>query len=295
MKKNRSAEFIVVTGLSGSGKTFASRCFEDLGYFCIDNLPTQLLPPLKNLIAKTGGDLRKVMLVMDVRGKRFLKDFENLYTKHLKKDENVKAVLVFLEASEDILVNRFSETRRPHPFVRTGGDDLKAAIREEKEKLSRIRGLSDMIIDTSDKNVHELKRLIKENFMDDGQRGRMNIQIMSFGFRHGIPGDSNLLFDVRFLPNPYYVDKLRPMDGSDRRVIEYVRSKEEYRTFKTHLTDMLGYVIPRYEQEGKAYLTVSVGCTAGKHRSVVVADDIKSMIEELDYSPKIFHRDKDKE
>ncbi len=292
MKKSR---FVIITGLSGSGKTFAVRSLEDLGYFCIDNLPTQLVPTFKELIKKSGSPIEKAALVMDVREKFFPDGFLKTYKEHLVGDNSIEMSLVFLEASDGKLLNRFSESRRPHPFEKESGIDLKTAIRKERKKLSKIRDMADIVVDTSEKNVHELKSYIKKRFGEELSSGKMNIHITSFGFRHGIPDDANIVLDVRFLPNPYYVEELRAFDGEKKEVKNFVRSTEEFREFVCKSMDLLNFLVPKYEAEGKAYLNIAVGCTAGRHRSVVVAGELATKLQANNFSIILSHRDKEKE
>ncbi len=292
MNKRR---FVIITGLSGSGKTFAANSLEDLGYFCVDNLPTQLLPTFKALITQTGSQLTRAALVMDMREKYFPDSFQKAYREHLAGEPGIEMNLIFLEASDSKLLARFSESRRPHPFEKESGIDLKTAIVEERRSLSKIRDMADIIIDTSEKNVHELKSFIKKRFGEDVEPGKMHINIMSFGFRHGIPDDANIVLDVRFLPNPFYIDDLRKLDGENTEVRHFVKSKQEFKEFLNKSSDLLHYLIPKYESEGKAYLTIAAGCTAGRHRSVVVASELAKVLQMHNPAIKVIHRDKGKE
>ncbi len=289
-------DFIIITGLSGSGKTYASQCFEDLGYFCVDNLPTQIIPALKALCKKTGNDIQNVVLVMDVREKGFVDNFEEVYRSNFKEDDTSRATMLFLEANTEVLIKRYTESRRPHPLARGEEDSrLRESIEKERKQLSHLRGLADLIIDTSDKNVHELKRIIKSRFHDASQEKTMSLQIMSFGFRYGVPTDANIVFDIRFLPNPYYNEDLRHLDGTHGKIQSFLKEKEVFNTFRKHLYETIEFLLPRYREEGKAYLNICIGCTAGKHRSVAVCELLKNRLEKKGYSFNVRHRDRGKE
>jgi len=262
--------FIVLTGLSGSGKSQAIRALEDLGYFCVDNLPTTLIPTLAKL-ATSGGDIERVAIVVDVREGNFLSLFPRIF-KRLRKMRGLHPVLIFLEASSSTLVRRFSETRRPHPLApRRSASE---GIREERARLSAIRGLADEIVDTSDMTVHELRQFFM-GLSRDPAKARLVVTVLSFGYKHGVPLEADLVFDVRCLPNPHFVPALRRRTGRDRAVAAFLQRDESTREFIARLEDYVRYVLPHYIAEGKSYLTVAIGCTGGRHRSVALAEHLR--------------------
>jgi len=267
--------FVIVTGLSGSGKTHAIRALEDLGYFCVDNLPTQLIPTLAELASRDDASLEHVAIVVDVREGGFLKQFPPVYRK-LKTIPGIDSRLIFLEASHSALVRRFSETRRPHPLA--PDRSVAEGIDEERKKLQTIRSLADLILDTSNLTVHELRDVFGRLSRKDGPRAEMVVNLVSFGFKHGAPLDADLVFDVRCLPNPHFVDRLRPLTGRDPAVIRFMRRHGATRDFIDRLTSFLTFALPQYVQEGKSYLTVAIGCTGGQHRSVMVAEALKKSL-----------------
>ena len=262
--------FIVLTGLSGAGKSQAIRALEDLGYFCVDNLPTSLIQTLATLVTR-GGDIEKVAIVVDVREKNFLAAFPRVLTR-LRKMPGLGPVLIFLEASDAALLRRFSETRRPHPLA----PDRSAAegIRDERASLQRIREMADEIVDTSDLTVHELRRLFM-GLMRDRAQGSLVVTLLSFGYKYGLPVDADLVFDVRCLPNPHFVPALKRKTGQDRPVVTFMLKDLATREFIERLEQFLIYVLPFYVSEGKSYLTIAIGCTGGRHRSVMIADRLK--------------------
>lgn len=282
--------FVVLTGLSGSGKTQAIRALEDLGYFCVDNLPVQLIPTLAELASREEGDgLGKVAIVVDVRERGFLAQFPRIYRK-LKSTGTVTPTLIFLEASHATLVRRFSETRRPHPLARDRS--VSEGIKEEREKLSAIRELADLIVDTSSLTVHELRDAFMKMSRDESKRAEMVVNLVSFGFKHGVPVDADLVFDVRCLPNPHFVDNLRRLTGRDRAVVSYMRRHPATEQFIDRLAEFLRFSIPHYVQEGKSYLTVAVGCTGGRHRSVMIAEALKKVLADVEgVRLRVKHRD----
>jgi UPF0042 nucleotide-binding protein len=263
--------FIVLTGLSGSGKSQAIRALEDLGYFCVDNLPTTLIPTLATLSLRGDGDIDKVAIVVDVREGSFLSSFPKIFRK-LRKMPRLNPVLIFLEASHGALVRRFSETRRPHPLA--PGRSASEGIRDERTRLNAIRDMADEIVDTSDMTVHELRHFFM-GLSRDRSRAGLVITLLSFGFKHGLPVDADLVFDVRCLPNPHFVPALRPRTGRDRAVAVFMEKDASTREFMDRLEGYLRYVIPHYIAEGKSYLTVAIGCTGGRHRSVMIAERLK--------------------
>jgi UPF0042 nucleotide-binding protein len=267
-----TSRFVVLTGLSGSGKSQAIRALEDLGYFCVDNLPVTLLPMLAELTLRAGTEISRAAVVVDVREGKMLKEFPRVY-KSLKKRKNLNPALIFLEAAEPSLVRRFSETRRPHPLA----PDRSAieGIREEREAMQAIRKLADHVIDTSEMTVHELRHVFTGVAAGSTPGSQLVVTILSFGFKHGIPVDSDLLFDVRFLPNPHFVPALRPYSGRDQEVVRYLDRSNATHEFLDHTLNLLKFLIPQYAHEGKTYLTIGIGCTGGRHRSVAIAEALR--------------------
>jgi UPF0042 nucleotide-binding protein len=267
-----TSRFVVLTGLSGSGKSQAIRALEDLGYFCVDNLPVTLLPMLAELTLRAGTEISRAAVVVDVREGKMLKEFPRVY-KSLKKRKNLNPVLIFLEAVEPALVRRFSETRRPHPLA----PDRSAieGIHEEREAMRAIRKLADHVIDTSEMTVHELRHVFTGVAAGSTPGSQLVVTILSFGFKHGIPVDSDLLFDVRFLPNPHFVPALRQYTGRDQEVVRYLDRSTATHEFLDHTLNLLKFLIPQYAREGKRYLTIGIGCTGGRHRSVAIAEALR--------------------
>jgi UPF0042 nucleotide-binding protein len=267
-----TSRFVVLTGIAGSGKSQAIKALEDLGYFCVDNLPVELLPMLADLTLRAGNEISRAAVVVDVREGRMLEAFPRVY-KQLQKKAQLNPVLIFLEASEESLVRRFSETRRPHPLAH----DRSAieGIREERETLAPIRQMADHIVDTSEMTVHELRHAFTGVASGRAPGNALTVTILSFGFKHGIPVDSDLLFDVRFLPNPHFVPHLRPHTGRDPEVVKYLEKSESTHEFLTHTLSLLNFLVPQYVNEGKSYLTIGIGCTGGRHRSVAIAEALR--------------------
>jgi RNase adapter protein RapZ len=281
--------FVILTGLSGSGKTHAIRALEDLGYFCVDNLPSQLIPTFADLANRGDAGLERVAIVVDVREGGFLKEFPKVYRK-LKATPDVEPRLIFLEASHPVLVRRFSETRRPHPLA--PDRSVAEGIDDERRKLSTIRSLADLIIDTSNLTVHELRDTFVRMSQDERPRSEMVVNLVSFGFKHGSPLDADLVFDVRCLPNPHFVDRLRPLTGRDPKVVRFMRRHAATGEFIDRLTTFLTFALPQYVQEGKSYLTIAIGCTGGQHRSVMVAEALKkSLAGAKNVRLRVKHRD----
>jgi len=279
--------FIVLTGLSGSGKSHAIRALEDLGYFCVDNLPTTLIPTLAKLSTRSG-EIGRVAIVVDVRERNFLRTFPRTHAQ-LRRMRGLNPVLIFLEASNDVLVRRFSETRRPHPLARRRS--ASEGIREEREQLAPIREMADEIVNTSDMTVHELRQFFM-GISRDHARAALVVTVLSFGYKHGLPMDSDLVFDVRCLPNPHFVPALRQRTGRDRAVASYMERDTSTRDFIEHLTDYLRYALPFYVVEGKSYLTVAIGCTGGRHRSVMIAEKLCRVLGDIDGTRiRVKHRD----
>jgi UPF0042 nucleotide-binding protein len=281
-------DIVIITGLSGSGMSSATNAFQDLGYFTVDNLPITMLPTFGRLVNDDEEKgIRRAALVIDIREGEFLADFE----KQLEalRASGLRVTVLFFEASDDVLQYRFSETRRPHPAEK--GQGLLAAIRDERQAMSRIRAHADQIIDTSDHTVHSLRRFLLERFSLDREGAPMRVQIMSFGHKYGNPGDLELLFDVRHLPNPHFVAELKRLSGHDRRVVKFLRSHDEVRETLNRFTDLLSYLLPLYKREGKSYVTVGIGCTGGRHRSVMIANELARSLRTAGFDAHASHRD----
>lgn len=282
---------VIITGLSGAGKTLAVRSLEDLGFFCVDNLPPQLIPKFAELCAQTAGKINRVALVIDVRGGEFFRDLVEVLED--LKQQGVSYTILFLEASDEALVRRFKESRRPHPL--SPGGEIVEGIAAERAQLRELRGLAHKIIDTSNMTVNQLKSEIANLYGDAADQERLAITIMSFGYKHGIPLDADLVIDVRFLPNPHYVAELRPLTGHDPRVRDYVFGFDVTREFLERMVDMLEFLIPHYVREGKATLTVAVGCTGGMHRSVALVNRLGELLRAHGHRVAVRHRDLNRE
>ena len=283
-------EIVIISGLSGSGKSLANRCFEDMGYFCVDNLPAQLIPVFADLCTKSE-TLRRAALVVDVREGAFLQHFPEVLER-LRQGEH-RTTLLFLEASDDVLIRRFSETRRPHPLA--VNEPLETGIRREREVLKPLRDLADVVLDTSRTNVHELKKYLYDNFQGKISGASMVITLVSFGYKYGVPEESDLLFDTRFIPNPFFVDGLKSLTGLDPPVRGFLHAQNEYSEFFQRVGDLLLFLIPHYRREGNTYLTISVGCTGGRHRSVAMVHELSEHLTSRGHSIKTVHRDLEKE
>jgi RNase adapter protein RapZ len=278
-------ELVIITGMSGSGKASVLKAFEDLGYYCVDNLPVELIPRFAEL-ALQSRDIRRTALVVDVREGSKLAKLPGMLE---SVRQMIPTKVVFLEASDSVLLRRFSETRRPHPL---GTDSpVKSALKQERRHLSKMRSFADYVIDTSKFNVHELRALINERFLEKSPEKSILVSSVSFGFRQGVPEDSDLVFDVRFLPNPHFVPEFRPLTGRDPRVAKYIRSFPQTREFISRISDLLVYLLPHYIHEGKSYLTISFGCTGGQHRSVMMAEEVGKHLRKAGYRVKVVHRD----
>lgn len=288
--RNRTRDahhLVLLTGLSGSGKRSVLNTFEDLGFYCVDNLPVALIPKFSELYVE-GGEIDRAALLVDAREGEQIDKLPRMYRQLVNEHP---ATLVFIEASDEALMRRFSETRRPHPLGR--GGSIAEGIREERRRMAPIRRLADVVIDTTKFNVHELRQFIIDRFQNPGRKPLL-VSVVSFGFRYGIPADADLVFDVRFLPNPHFVPRLRPFSGKDPRVARYIRSFPQTGEFLRRIESLLLYLIPHYIQEGKSYLTVALGCTGGRHRSVALAEIIRRAVKKKGYSAKVVHRDLDK-
>ncbi len=281
----RQPELVVITGLSGSGKGTVLKSLEDMGYYSVDNLPIELMPKFAEL-TKDSPHIRCAALVVDIREGKTLQRFPAMYK---KIRQMVPSTLVFLEADSDTLVRRFSETRRPHPL---GGDrTVQKSVAAERERLAPIRSLADHIINTSKFNVHELRDAIKEKFRGEREESNILVYVTSFGYRHGVPPDSDLVFDVRFLPNPNYIPAFKRLSGRNPSVARYIRSFPQTVEFVDRISNLLVYLLPHYIREGKSYLTIAFGCTGGQHRSVMMADEIRKRLARAGFKVKASHRD----
>ncbi|MEW6321757.1 MAG: RNase adapter RapZ [Acidobacteriota bacterium] len=292
MSRRRSvarASFVVITGLSGAGKSHAMHALEDLGYYCVDNIPTLLLPVLADLSLHEDREDARVAVVVDVRENRFPAEFPRVW-RRLQAMPGIAPVLIFLEASDAALLRRYSETRRPHPLA--PDRPVREGLAEERAALRPIRALADRVVDTSTLNVHELRKVILDLAAGKRELPRLVLTFMSFGFHFGPPSEADLVFDVRFLKNPHWVPALRPKTGKDRRVATYLRNQPATRALLKRLSGFLRFLVPQYVQEGKAYLTVGIGCTGGRHRSVFVAEHLKKALADLPHvSTRVRHRD----
>jgi len=285
----KDSDFIIVTGMSGAGKSEVIKGLEDLGFFCVDNLPPALISKFAELCKHSGGEIDKVAVVIDIRGRDF---FDSLFEELSSLEENGFAYrILFLETATDVLINRFKKTRRRHPLAPEGR--ISEAINLERKKLEKIRGKADKIIDTTDLGPKELRKDVKDNFVKQKHQEQLTVSILSFGFKYGAPADADLMFDVRFLPNPHYVDSLRPLTGDDPEVQEYVLKWPITQKVKGKIFDMIQFLLPQYIKEGKTHLTIAIGCTGGQHRSVTLANKLYQELED-DYNLLIEHRDSDK-
>lgn len=279
------AELVIITGLSGSGKGTVLKCFEDLGYYAVDNLPLDLFPKFAEL-TKDSPNIQRAALVVDIREGEALKRFPRLLGEVSAK---IPTKLLFLDAADESLQRRFSETRRPHPLG--SGRNVLKNIQAERELLSDIRGLASLLVDTSKLNVHELRAFIEKTFSEVPRDGKTSIFVTSFGFRHGVPHDADLVFDVRFLPNPNYIPEFKPLTGKHSSVARYIRSFPQTKEFLARTEDLLTFLLPHYAKEGKSYLTIAFGCTGGQHRSVMIAEDMGKALQKRGYPNNVTHRD----
>jgi len=287
MNKNKPKDirFVIITGLSGSGKTVVSRFLEDLGYYCIDNLPAKLIPQFVDLWTRQEVEIEKVALVVDIREAGFTAEFPKVYK---SIQEKIKPYLLFLEATDEVLFKRFSESRRPHPLAST--KSVREGIALERKGLAPIKNLADEVIDTSSTNMAELKEILTRRLLKKKGVG-LQVVVVSFGYKYGIPLDSDLVFDTRFLPNPHYIDSLRNKTGKSRAVKKYVLQAKETQSFLIRLLRFVDYLMPKFEDEGKSYLTIAMGCTGGRHRSVVLANRLKEHLVDQNYKTRVYHRD----
>ncbi|MFN7993509.1 MAG: RNase adapter RapZ [Bryobacteraceae bacterium] len=282
---DRPSELVIITGLSGSGKGSVLKVLEDLGYYSVDNLPVDLIPKFAEL-TQDSASIRKAALVVDVREGEGLKRFPSVFARIRQK---VPARLIFLDADDNALMRRFSETRRPHPL---GTDrSIAKSIKSERRQLAAIRAMADLKINTSKFTVHELRDFIRERFTGEREQSKIMVYVTSFGYRHGVPPDSDLVFDVRFLPNPNYIPRFKKLTGRHPTVARYIRSFPQTVEFIDRISDLLVYLMPHYIREGKSYLTIAFGCTGGHHRSVMIADSIQKRLAQAGFQAKVTHRD----
>jgi UPF0042 nucleotide-binding protein len=283
--------FVVITGMSGAGKSFAIKCFEDMGYFCVDNLPTTLIPTFADLVARSAQKAQRVALGIDVREGEYLPHLLDALQELKARHHQVE--VLFIEAGDEALIRRYHETRRRHPL---GGDGhVSDAIRAERKALAHLREVADRVVDTSTLTIHQFRDVLVGMYGARRERAGMATTLLSFGFKHGAPIDADLVFDVRFLPNPHFVEGLRVRDGRDEAVQRFIFEHDESRELLTRLEELLKFLLPAYQREGKAYLTIAVGCTGGRHRSVAVAEELKRFLETQGFAPSVVHRDIERE
>jgi UPF0042 nucleotide-binding protein len=284
----KAGDLVIITGMSGSGKASVLKAFEDLGYYCVDNLPVGLIPRFADLVGQSA-EIERTALVVDVREGTQLDDLPEIV-------KSVKRILptrvIFLEAKDSVLLRRFSETRRPHPLGQNSS--VKVSLGEERQHLRPIREMADLVIDTSKFNVHELRAYVTDRFHKKETGKSILVSCVSFGFRQGVPEDANLMFDVRFLPNPHFVPEFRPLTGRHPKVAKYIGSFPQTREFIQRISEMLVYLLPHYIREGKSYLTIAFGCTGGQHRSVMIAEEVSKRLRKGGYKVKVVHRDSPK-
>jgi RNase adapter protein RapZ len=285
-RRRDAPRLLVITGMSGSGKTHVSRALEDVGWFCVDNLPSEMIPPFAELIRRSPERSRSA-LVVDLREPGFLRSFPEVWRR--VKARGFEVSLLFLEADEKALLRRFSETRRPHPLV--PNQPVIEGIREEREQLRPIRKMADLILDTSHYTVHNLRDYIREHYDLRSSATPLGVAVMSFGYKHGVPSEADLVFDVRFLPNPNFVPRLKRLSGEDAAVVRYLRRQPETSVFLRKLEIFVSWLLPRYLREGKSYLTIAIGCTGGRHRSVMMAAALGTALRERKWRVRVYHRD----
>jgi UPF0042 nucleotide-binding protein len=283
----KNLRVVIISGLSGSGKSTALRALEDIGFFCVDNLPVILLPKFLSITAVSSPEIKQVALVMDLRERSFLDKYKRIFA--TLKEKGYKIEILFIESSDESLLHRFNETRRIHPLSERGM--IMEGILLEREKLSSLKKMADKIIDTTSINVHQLKDIVQRHFSPSSRNKKMVINVTSFGYRYGLPVDADLVFDVRFLPNPYFIEKLKNYDGNNIDVRNYVLQNKESMEFLEKMLDLMNLLIPLYEKEGKVRLNIAMGCTGGKHRSVVIANKISSFFTSMKYIVNLNHRD----
>ena len=281
--------FVIVTGVSGAGKTAALKMLEDMGYFCVDNLPVPLIPKFAELLAVPGTEMNKAALGVDIRSGQSFRELANVLK--VLDEGGCQYEILYLESSDDVLVKRYKETRRFHPLAGSDGR-VEDGLKRERELLGFLKKKADYLVDTSHMLTRELKAELNKIFVQNKEYKNLYITVLSFGFKYGIPNDADLVFDVRFLPNPYYIEELRPMSGNDQPVRDYVMNNDTAKQFLTKLTDMVEFLIPNYISEGKTQLVIGIGCTGGKHRSVTLANELYEALKNTDsYGVRIEHRD----
>jgi UPF0042 nucleotide-binding protein len=281
-------ELVIITGMSGSGKASVLKAFEDLGYYCVDNLPVGLIPHFAELVG-TSSEIERSALVVDVREGTQLESLPSIL---MSVKKLLPTRVIFLEADDAVLLRRFSETRRPHPLGTNS--TVKSSLATERNQLRKIRAMADLVMDTSKFNVHELRAHILERFEKQESEKNILVSCVSFGFKHGVPEDADLMFDVRFLPNPHFIPEFRPLTGRDPKVARYIRSFPQTKEFISKISKLLIYLLPHYIREGKSYLTIAFGCTGGQHRSVMIAEDVSKLLRKAGYRVKVVHRDSPK-
>lgn len=286
----KAAEIVIITGMSGAGKSQAIKCLEDIGFFCIDNLPTTLIPTFVRLCTQSEHAIERVALVIDVREGEFLAPLFDILAGLRVEGHAVK--IVFLDASNEALVRRFSESRRPHPLA--AGKSALAGIAAERQMLTRLRGEADLVVDTSALTIHDLKRFLSQAFIVERPTAKISLSLVSFGYKHGLPFDADLVFDTRFLPSPHFIDDLRPLTGLDPQVGEFLMRASVTKPYLERLVDVLDFVTPLCEEEGRAYLTIAFGCTGGRHRSVFLVEQLAGHFRECGYLVNVRHRDIEK-
>jgi UPF0042 nucleotide-binding protein len=283
----RTLRIVIVTGLSGSGKSTAIKAFEDLGYFCVDNLPVLMLPDFLKLREESSEGLWHIALGMDIRERRFLESYSKIFSELRRRGANLD--ILFLEATDDVLQRRFSQTRRKHPLA--GKGSVLEGIEAEREMLRDLKDMATRVVDTSSANVHDLKRMISRLYALSPDQDALHVMVLSFGFKYGVPAEADIVMDVRFLPNPFFVEGLKDLDGRREEVIRFVLRDEQSQVFLDKFSTLLTDLLPRYRAEGKSYLTIAIGCTGGKHRSVVVAEKLAERLVEKGYRAHLSHRD----
>ncbi len=287
-KPHAATELVIITGMSGSGKASVLKVFEDLGYYCVDNMPVDLIPSFAELVSQSP-ETHRAALVVDVReGARL--DKLPVILKAVKKI--IPAKVLYLEANDEVLMRRYSETRRPHPMGSHA--PVRASVKAERKRLAPISALADELIDTSKFNVHELRSFINERFRHESKQNNIMISVVSFGFREGVPEDADLVFDVRFLPNPHFIPEFRPLTGRHPKVAKYIRSFPQTKESLNRISDLLTFLLPHYVKEGKSYLTIGIGCTGGQHRSVMITEELAKRLRKAGYAAKTVHRDSPK-
>jgi UPF0042 nucleotide-binding protein len=286
MTKELTLNLVIISGISGSGKSTTIGQFEDMGFFCVDNLPIELIPKFLELCSQRGSEIDKVALVVDIREKKFLRRYREVLS--VIQRRRIACRILFLDASDEVLIRRFNETRRKHPLAEAS---VRTGLALEREMLSDVKESADIVIDTSDYSIHDLRNLLRKHFETEVPHEKMSITLVAFGFKYGIVHDADMVMDVRFLPNPYFDPHLKELTGKDPQVVQYVLEREETRRYLERLYGFLDYLIPQYIQEGKSYLTLGFGCTGGRHRSVVIADTVKAHLESALYRTAVWYRD----